>query len=56
MRRKISHVAVETGLIEGALHKYNIIPQLFPKKSWNFYTITSVDMSNDYMLSSTLYM
>ena len=36
-----------------ALDKYNIIPKLFPKKSWDFYTIRSVGMSNDCMLSFT---
>ena len=34
--------------IKGALDKYNIIPQLFPKKkSWDFDTIRSVGMGND---------
>ena len=40
---------------KGALDKYNIIAQLFPKKSWDFYTIRSVDMGNDYMLSLTYF-
>ena len=39
---------------KGALDKYNIIPKLFSKKSWDFHTIRSVDMSNDCMLSFTL--
>ena len=29
--------------VKGALDKYNIIPQLFPKNSWDFYTIRSID-------------
>ena len=37
---------------KGALDKYNIIPQLFAKK-WDFYTIRSDGMGNDYMLSFT---
>ena len=40
-------------IIKGALDKYNIIPQLFSEKSWDFYTIGSVGMGNDCMLSST---
>ena len=36
---------------KGALDKYNIIPQLFPKKSRDFYTIRSVCMGKDCMLS-----
>ena len=39
--------------IKGALDKYNIIPKLFQKKSWDFYTIRSVGMSNDCMPSFT---
>ena len=39
--------------LKGALDKFNIIPQLFPKKSWDFYTIRSVGMSNDCMPSIT---
>ena len=39
--------------IKRALDKYNIIPQLFPKKVWDFYTIRSVGMGNDNMLSFT---
>ena len=39
--------------LKGALDKFNIIPQLFPKKSWNFYTIRSVGMGNDCMPSFT---
>ena len=39
------------------MDKYNIIPKLFhqkkKKKSWDFYTISSVDMGNDCMLSFT---
>ena len=38
-------------MIKGALDKYNIIPELFPKKSWDFYTIRSVGIGNDYILS-----
>ena len=38
--------------IKGALDKYNMNPQL-PKKSWDFYTIRSVGMGNDRMLSFT---
>ena len=30
------------GVFKGALDKFNIIPQLFSKKSWDFYTIRSV--------------
>ena len=41
-------------LIKGALDKYNIILQLFFQKSWDFYTIRSVGMGNDCMLSFTL--
>ena len=38
---------------KGALDKYNIIPQLFSKKSWDFDTIRSVCMDNDCMPSLT---
>ena len=37
--------------IKEALDMCNIIPQLFPKKSWDFYIIRSVGMGNDCMLS-----
>ena len=43
---------IYTSSIEGALDKYNIIPQLF-QKSWDFYTIRGVDIGNDCMLSFT---
>ena len=33
------------------MDKYNIIPHFFLQKSWDFYTIRSVGMSNDCMLS-----
>ena len=36
-----------------ALDMYNIIPQLFFQKSWDFYTIRSVGMGNDCILSFT---
>ena len=39
--------------VKGALDKYIIIPQLFFGKSWDFYTIKSVGMGNDCMLSFT---
>ena len=32
---------------------YDIIPQFFSKKNWDFYTIRSVGMGNDCMLSFT---
>ena len=41
-------------LFKGPLDKFNIIPQLFPPKSWDFYTIRSVDMGNDWVLHSRL--
>ena len=37
--------------LKEALDKYNVIPQLLPKKSWDFHTIRSVGMGNDRMLS-----
>ena len=37
--------------LKRAMDKYNIIPQLFSKKSWDLYTIKSVGMGNDCMLS-----
>ena len=38
--------------IKGNLDKYtNIIPNFFQKKSWDFYTIRSVGMGKDCMLS-----
>ena len=40
-------------MLKGALDKYNIIPKLFSKKSWDFYTIRSIGMINDCMLSFT---
>ena len=40
-------------LLKGALDKFNIIPNFFPKKSWDFYTIRSVGMSKDCMPSFT---
>ena len=39
---------------KGALDKYNIIPPTFFQKSWEFYTIGSVGMGNDCMLSFTI--
>ena len=39
-------------ILKGALDKYNIIPQLSPKKL-GFYTIRSVGMGNDRVLSFT---
>ena len=39
--------------LKGALDKYNIIPQPFLKKVGIFYTIKSVGMGNDRMLSFT---
>ena len=40
--------------LKGALDKYNIISTNFFQKSWEFYTIGSVGMGNDCMLSFTL--
>ena len=40
-------------IVKGALDKYNIIPNFFPKKSWDFYTIRSVGIGKDCMLSLT---
>ena len=40
-------------LLKGTLDKCNIIPNFFPKKRWDFYTIRSVSMGNDCMLSFT---
>ena len=37
--------------LTGVLDKYNIIPPTFSKKSWDSYTISSVGMGNDCMLS-----
>ena len=37
-----------------ALDKYNIIPHLFSKKSWHFYTISSVGMGTCWVLRSRL--
>ena len=39
--------------IKGALDMYNIIPQLFFKRSWDSYTIRSVGMGNDCISSFT---
>ena len=41
--------------IKGALDKFNIIPPTFFQKSWDFYTIRSVDMGNDCMLHAEFY-
>ena len=38
-------------IFKGALDKFNIIPNFFPKKSWDFYTVRSVGMSKDCMPS-----
>ena len=46
-------MVIYTFKVKGALDKYNIIPQLVPKKSWDFYTIRSAGMGNDCMLSFT---
>ena len=40
-------------MIKGALDKYNIILQLSPKKSLDFYIIRSAGVSNDCMLNFT---
>ena len=45
---------VVTPNLKGALDKYNIIPKLFSKTSWDFYTIRSVGKGSDCMLSFTL--
>ena len=39
--------------LKGALDKYNIIPQLIPKKVEIFISCRSVSISNDCMLSFT---
>ena len=40
-------------IVKGALDKYIIIPNFFPPKSWDFYTIRSVGISNDCRLTFT---
>ena len=52
-RRNLQLQAGFSVRFKGALDKYNIIIQLFPKKSWDFHTIRSVSMGNDCMLSFT---
>ena len=37
--------------VKGALDKFNIIPNFFSKKSWDFYTIRNDGMSKDCMPS-----
>ena len=49
-------IVVGQAVSKGALDKCNIIPQFFPKKYGIFYTIWSIGMSNDCMLSFTFYM
>ena len=39
--------------VKGALDKCNIISNFFFQKGWDFYTIRSVCMGNDCMLSFT---
>ena len=39
---------------KGALDKYNIIPLNYFQKSWDFYTLRSVGMNNECMLSFVL--
>ena len=48
----VIHQVKITRVIKGALDKYNIIPNFFPKK-FGFFTIRSVGMGNDCMLSFT---
>ena len=49
----IAYFILHIVTFKGALGKYNIILQLFPKKVGIFYTIRSVGMGNDCMLSFT---
>ena len=41
----ITHTVERNEIVKGALDKYNINPNFFQKKSWEFYTIRSVGIS-----------
>ena len=49
----LSMILIMLYYLKGALDKFNIIPNFFPKKNWDFYTIRSVSMSKAYMPSFT---